>query len=63
MNEIRCRCKKCFEAYQERDKQEDGWTRVSAVLFGFLSEKMPSELTVFEPTVEGRGRAKLTEKG
>lgn len=47
-----------------RDKKEDGWTRVSQLLYKPLSESIPKELAVFELVGnDGWGRAKLTEAG
>lgn len=46
----------------DRDKDAEGWTKVSEQLYPVLSENMPSELATFEKLDEG-GRARLTEEG
>lgn len=46
-----------------RDQQNpNGWAPVSKTLFP-LVQKMPTELVELHPTEEGRGRARLTERG
>jgi hypothetical protein len=44
-----------------RDANDDGWTKVSAMLYP-LVEKMPRELVELWPTESG-GRARLTDEG
>ena len=46
----------------ERDKDDEGWTKVSEKLFPVLSKNMPIELIIFEKTSDGY-RARLTDKG
>jgi len=45
-----------------RDRDENGWTKVSDLLYPHLSENMPTELATFERLGRG-GRARLTEEG
>ena len=45
-----------------RDRDEDGWATVSAVIFPILSRNMPPDLVEFEE-IEGGGRARLTTQG
>lgn len=45
-----------------RDKQPDGWTKVSKFLYPHLVKNMPKELIILEKTNES-WKAKLTEKG
>jgi len=45
-----------------RDRKEDGWTKVSEILYKHLVASMPPELATFEKLEDG-GRAKLTTEG
>ena len=47
----------------ERDRNEDGWAKVSKSLFKHLDENMPKELVIIEKTIDGGGRIRLTEEG
>jgi len=40
-----------------------GWCPISKVLFPLVQKTMPEELVECHPTEDGRGRAKLTQKG
>jgi len=46
----------------DRDKDSDGWAKVSEQLYPVLSSLLPSELATFEKLDDG-GRARLTEEG
>ena len=46
----------------ERDKDDEGWTKVSKKLFPVLSKNMPTELIIFDKTSD-EYRARLTEEG
>ena len=46
----------------EKDAGNDGWCKVSKVLLP-LTKQLPAELVEVEDADEGRGRARLTERG
>jgi hypothetical protein len=47
-----------------KDAGADGWTPVSRVVYPLVQKTLPAELVEHEPVgEEGRGRARLTEKG
>ena len=45
-----------------RDREQDGWARVSSVLYPHLCKTLPTELVMLEP-VGNAGRVKLTQEG
>jgi hypothetical protein len=45
-----------------RDKDSQGWTKVSEALCKTVRENIPSDLATFEKLEDG-GRVKLTEEG
>lgn len=45
-----------------RDSKPDGWTTVSKIVMTIVT-KLPPELVTVETVDNGRGRAKLTDKG
>ncbi|MDY6957613.1 MAG: hypothetical protein SVK08_00515 [Halobacteriota archaeon] len=46
----------------ERDRDVDGWVKVSESVFNVVSENIPAQLAIFEK-LENGGRARLTDEG
>ena len=46
-----------------KDRDAEGWARVSGVVMPLASRELPSELVEIEHNNDGSGRMRLTDKG
>ena len=47
----------------DRDKDSDGWAKVSKVVMPLLEKTMPGELIELAKSDDGSGKARLTDNG
>ncbi len=47
----------------EKDKNSEGWTKVSGMLMKTVESLAPKPLVELEPLQDGGGRARLTQEG